>query len=114
MTCSHLSASDFAIQAHRDNERIAFQDAKFAEHLWQMSSLADILKNVDVKQGHHAVGLNPNIRLYKLVLFHIPSCMKYGQRHSCEKQGQLETCHAMSLQSICQQSLDRQCCLCCI
>lgn len=61
-------------EAHRDNERIAFQDADFAKHLWQMSSLADTFKNVDVKQGHHAVGLNPNIRLYK-----------YGPRQSFGK-----------------------------
>lgn len=52
------------IQAHRDNERIAFQDEAFAKHLWQMSGLADVFRQMDL-DNQIAVGLNPNIRLYK-------------------------------------------------
>lgn len=57
----------FLVQAYRDNQRIAFQDAEFAKHLWQMSSLSDIFKQIDLEDGQHAVGLNPNIRLYKYI-----------------------------------------------
>lgn len=52
------------IQAHRDNERIAFQDETFPKHLWQMSGLADVFRQMDL-DTQIAVGLNPNIRLYK-------------------------------------------------
>ena len=53
------------VQAHRDNERLACQDAAFAKHLWQMSGLEAICEQMDLGNGQHAVGLNPNIRLYK-------------------------------------------------
>ncbi len=52
------------IQAHRDNERIAFQDEAFAKHLWQMCGLADVFRQMDL-DNQSAIGLNPNIRLYK-------------------------------------------------
>ncbi|KAL0056244.1 hypothetical protein WJX82_009206 [Trebouxia sp. C0006] len=51
-------------EAHRDNERIAFQDEAFAKHLWQMSGLADVFRQMDL-DTQTAIGLNPNIRLYK-------------------------------------------------
>lgn len=51
-------------EAHRDNERIAFQDDAFATHLWQMSGLAEVFEQMDIS-GQTAVGLNPNIRLYR-------------------------------------------------
>lgn len=53
------------LQAFRDNERIAFQNEAFAEHLWQRSGLADIFHSIDVGSNQTAVGLNPNIRLYR-------------------------------------------------
>ncbi len=62
---SSLQAVCDWLQAHRDNERIAFQDDAFAKHLWQMSGLADVFKHMDLDDGQAAVGLNPNIRLYK-------------------------------------------------
>lgn len=52
------------MQAFRDNERIAFQDQAFAQHLWQASGLAAACKSIKV-DGKAAVSLNPNIRLYK-------------------------------------------------
>lgn len=52
------------IQAHRDNERVAFQDEAFAKHLWQMSGLADVFRQMDL-DNQTAIGVNPNIRLYK-------------------------------------------------
>ena len=62
------------MQAHRDNERIAFQDDAFATHLWQMSGLAEVFEQMDIS-GQTAVGLNPNIRLYRQVSLsaHIPA-----------------------------------------
>lgn len=51
-------------EAHRDNERIAFQDEAFAKHLWQMSGLADVFWKMDL-DTQTAIGLNSNVRLYK-------------------------------------------------
>ncbi|KAL0031831.1 hypothetical protein WJX79_010107 [Trebouxia sp. C0005] len=51
-------------EAHRDNERVAFQDEAFAKHLWQMSGLADVFRQMDL-DNQTAIGVNPNIRLYK-------------------------------------------------
>ena len=53
------------MQAYRDNERVAFQDTAFAEQLWRKSGLADIFSNIPIGNNQKAVGLNPNIRLYK-------------------------------------------------
>lgn len=53
------------LQAFRDNERIAFQDKAFADQLWKKSGLADIFSNIEIGNNQKAVGLNPNIRLYK-------------------------------------------------
>ncbi|KAL3162987.1 hypothetical protein ABBQ32_009419 [Trebouxia sp. C0010 RCD-2024] len=52
-------------EAFRDNERAAFQDEAFAEHLWQRSGLADVFCSIDLGSNQTAVGLNPNIRLYR-------------------------------------------------
>jgi len=69
LVVSRNDAFSFAVnthllQAHRDNERIAFQDEAFAKHLWQMSGLADVFRQMDL-DNQTAIGLNPNIRLYK-------------------------------------------------
>lgn len=53
------------LQAFRDNERAALQDAAFAEHLWERSGLAVMFNSIDTGSTQTAMGLNPNIRLYK-------------------------------------------------
>lgn len=50
------------IQAFRDNGRIQTTDATVAEQLWQV--LKPHFEGLEV-DGLHAVGCNPNIRLYR-------------------------------------------------
>ncbi|XP_073127757.1 uncharacterized protein [Henckelia pumila] len=50
-------------EAYRDNDRISFSDPILAEAIWQ-SGLQQFLSDFRI-QGKVAVGLNPNIRLYR-------------------------------------------------
>ena len=52
------------LQAFRDNERISVQDEALAQQLWSCTGLREIFADVDI-DGWKAVGLNPNIRVYK-------------------------------------------------
>lgn len=51
-------------EAFRDNDRIGFQDAALAQQLWTGTGLEDVLDGVRLG-GRRAVGLNPNIRVYR-------------------------------------------------
>jgi len=53
-----------AVQAYRDNYRLAFDDAEQAAQLWSVSGLAPLCAGLEA-DGRRAVGLNPNLRLYK-------------------------------------------------
>lgn len=53
-------------EAFRDNDRISLQDAQLARQLWQASGLQAVFQGITV-EGMQAVGLNPNIRLYRCV-----------------------------------------------
>ena len=52
------------LQAFRDNERISVQDEALAQQLWSCTGLQEVFADVDL-EGWQAVGLNPNIRVYK-------------------------------------------------
>lgn len=54
-------------EAYRDNDRISVSDPILAEAMWQ-SGLQQLLSDFRI-QGKVAVGLNPNIRLYRFVTF---------------------------------------------
>lgn len=54
-------------EALRDNGRLQIQDPVFSERLWRASSLREVFEGVQV-EGQAAVGLNPNIRLYRYTL----------------------------------------------
>lgn len=56
---------DLPAQAFRDNDRIQVQDAAFAEQLWDVSGLRALLEGKLADDGGVAVGLNPNIRIYR-------------------------------------------------
>lgn len=47
---------------------MAFHDEAYANQLWQMSGLADVFRQMSQGGSQTAVGLNPNIRLYKYVV----------------------------------------------
>ncbi|KAD7480405.1 hypothetical protein E3N88_03541 [Mikania micrantha] len=51
-------------EAYRDNDRIAVNDPVLADTLWE-SGLSKLLSDLTIR-GKVAVGLNPNIRLYRL------------------------------------------------
>eukprot|EP00891_Asterochloris_glomerata_P004369 jgi/Astpho2/4369/Aster-08066 len=51
-------------EAFRDNERISVQDEALAQQLWSCTGLQEVFADVDL-EGWQAVGLNPNIRVYK-------------------------------------------------
>lgn len=51
-------------EAFRDNHRIQFSDQAFADHLWQATGLAELVGGLEDEDGT-AVGLNPNIRIYR-------------------------------------------------
>ncbi|KAL8247989.1 hypothetical protein R6Q59_009205 [Mikania micrantha] len=50
-------------EAYRDNDRIAVNDPVLADTLWE-SGLSKLLSDLTIR-GKVAVGLNPNIRLYR-------------------------------------------------
>ncbi|KAJ9539699.1 hypothetical protein OSB04_026205 [Centaurea solstitialis] len=50
-------------EAYRDNDRIAVNDPVLADMLWE-SGLSKLLSDLTIR-GKVAVGLNPNIRLYR-------------------------------------------------
>ena len=52
------------MQAYRDNERIAVDNTEFAAQLWEATGLQQIF-NESIQGGHKALGLNPNLRLYR-------------------------------------------------
>lgn len=52
------------LQALRSNDRIACEDAAFAELLWRASGLQRIFEQLPL-EGLTAVGLNENIRVYR-------------------------------------------------
>lgn len=54
-------------EAFRDNDRISVDDPALAETLWQ-SGLKKLFSDIKVR-GKVAVGLNPNIRLYRYIIF---------------------------------------------
>ena len=54
----------YAWQAYRDNYRLAFEDAEQAALLWRRSGLEEACRALPLG-GRRAVGLNPNLRLYK-------------------------------------------------
>lgn len=51
-------------EAYRDNDRISVTDQGLAESIWQ-SGLKRIFDDIKL-QGKVAIGLNPNIRFYRL------------------------------------------------
>lgn len=51
-------------EAYRDNDRYSVQDEAFASALWEASGLRALFEGIQV-DGCCAVGLNPNIRLYR-------------------------------------------------
>ncbi|KAM7266365.1 hypothetical protein ACFE04_004262 [Oxalis oulophora] len=59
-------------EAFRDNDRIAVDDPALAQSLWD-SGLSSLFDDISIR-GRVAVGLNPNIRLYRY---------KVGQRFGC-------------------------------
>lgn len=59
-----------AWQAYRDNYRLAFEDAEQAALLWRRSGLEEACAALPLG-GRRAVGLNPNLRLYKCAF---PGC----------------------------------------
>ncbi|KAK9841028.1 hypothetical protein WJX81_006427 [Elliptochloris bilobata] len=54
-------------EAFRDNYRLAFEDAEQAALLWQRSGLEAACRDLPLA-GRRAIGLNPNLRLYKYVV----------------------------------------------
>lgn len=54
-------------EAYRDNDRISVNDAVLADTIWE-SGLNKLFSDVKIR-GRTAVGLNPNIRFYRLVKF---------------------------------------------
>ncbi len=52
-------------EAFRDNDRISFQDEQLAQQLWQQTGLRQIFDEMGQVEGMPAVGLNPNIRIYR-------------------------------------------------
>ncbi|XP_039045227.1 uncharacterized protein LOC120184958 [Hibiscus syriacus] len=50
-------------EAYRDNDRISVNDPKLADTIWQ-SGLGRLFSDIKIR-GKVAVGLNPNIRLYR-------------------------------------------------
>ena len=52
-------------EAYRDNDRISVNDPVLADTIWE-SGLNKLFSNFKIR-GKIAVGLNPNIRLYRLV-----------------------------------------------
>lgn len=53
-------------EAYRDNDRISVNDSVLADSIWN-SGLNKMFSDIRIR-GKPAVGLNPNIRLYRLVL----------------------------------------------
>lgn len=51
-------------QAFRDNDRFAIQSTELAGHLWKATGLSEVMKKARIGDMH-AVGLNPNLRLYR-------------------------------------------------
>ena len=49
-------------EAFRDNHRIQFQDAAFADHIWAACGLRELMEGQLEDAYGVAVGLNPNIR----------------------------------------------------
>lgn len=56
-------------EAYRDNDRISVNDPVLADTIWE-SGLNQLFSDVKIR-GKVAVGLNPNIRFYRL--FEFPS-----------------------------------------
>lgn len=54
-------------EAYRDNDRISVNDPVLADTIWE-SGLNQLFSDVKIR-GKVAVGLNPNIRFYRLVEF---------------------------------------------
>lgn len=52
-------------EAYRDNDRISVNDSVLAETIWE-SGLHKLFSDIKIR-GKVAVGLNPNIRFYRLV-----------------------------------------------
>lgn len=57
-------------EAYRDNDRIAVNNPVLADAIWE-SGLKQLFADIKIR-GKSAVGLNPNIRLYRLVGFFLP------------------------------------------
>lgn len=53
-------------QAYRDNDRISVNDPVLADTIWE-SGLDKLFSDIKIR-GKAAVGLNPNIRFYRLVI----------------------------------------------
>jgi hypothetical protein len=53
------------LQAFRDNDRLAVNDAQLAQHLWTATGLAAAFDDMRLGGGAAPTGLNPNIRIYK-------------------------------------------------
>ncbi|GAA5978530.1 hypothetical protein JCM11641_007975 [Rhodosporidiobolus odoratus] len=52
-------------EAARTNERISLQDQGFANQLWTDTGLDKACQSIEGNNGRTAVGLNPNIRIYR-------------------------------------------------
>jgi hypothetical protein len=50
-------------EAYRDNDRISVNDPVLADSIWD-SGLSKLFSDIKIR-GKSAVGLNPNIRLYR-------------------------------------------------
>lgn len=59
-------------EAYRDNDRIAVNDPVLADTLWE-SGLSKHFSDITIR-GKAAVGLNPNIRLYRFVQTYHHGC----------------------------------------
>ena len=52
-------------EAERTNERISLTDPDLAARLWNDTGLRDACQTIQGRNGRRAVGLNPNMRIYR-------------------------------------------------
>ena len=52
-------------EAERTNERISLTDPDLAVRLWNDTGLRDACQAIEGRHGRRAVGLNPNMRIYR-------------------------------------------------
>lgn len=67
-------------EAYRDNDRITVNDPLLADTIW-VSGLNQLFSDIKIR-GKVAVGLNPNIRFYRLVEFYFLTSLMHGDPKS--------------------------------